>query len=230
MNEWIADLQHRFAASADPGEAQRMKAYMRHQFEFAGIKSPLRKEIMKAWSRPLLKPAPSLALIEETVRGLWELPEREYAYTAIDLLAKQVKRLDDSHLSMLESLVVAKPWWDTVDLLAGGLIGPLLLRYPQLERDYPERWIESDHLWLQRTALLYQLKYKQHTDKDRLFDYIRRKTDSREFFICKAIGWALREYSKTDADAVIRFVGAEKLSPLSEREALKSIRRGNAPA
>ncbi|TMV50725.1 DNA alkylation repair protein [Paenibacillus mesophilus] len=223
MNEWISDLQARFAAVTDRKEATVMKAYMRGQFEFAGIKSPLRTAIVREWlSGRGDVPA---ALLEETVRGLWELPEREYTYAALDLLAKQAKRLNERHLELLETLVVTNSWWDTVDALAASLIGPLLLRHPQLAPVHAEKWIASDNIWLQRTALLFQLKYKRSTDPDRLFDYIRRTADSREFFIRKAIGWALREYSKTDAEAVIRFVELAPLSPLSRREALKWLDR-----
>lgn len=226
MNEWVADLQQRFAAHADREAAESMEAYMRGQFAFIGIPSPQRKTIVGEWlqTRPA---APSPALLEETARGLWQLPEREYAYAALDLLAKYAKRLDESHLGLLEALVVSNSWWDTVDALAAGLIGPLLLRHPLSERREPERWIASDNMWLVRTALLYQLKYKRKTDADRLFDYVRRTAASREFFIRKAIGWALREYSKTDADSVIRFVRSEPLSPLSEREALKWLNRNS---
>jgi 3-methyladenine DNA glycosylase AlkD len=223
MNEWISDLQARFAACSNRNEAEAMKAYMRGQFEFAGIKSPLRKSVVGEWlsSRG---PVPA-GLLEQTVLGLWELPEREFQYAALDVLAKQVRRLDERHLEMLESLVVTKPWWDTVDVIAASLIGPILLRDPLLAPMRTELWITSDDMWLQRTALLFQLKYKRNTDEDRLFDYIRRTAESREFFIRKAIGWALREYSKTDPGAVIRFVESEPLSPLSRREALKWLDR-----
>jgi 3-methyladenine DNA glycosylase AlkD len=223
MNEWISDLQARFAACSDRKEAAAMKAYMRGQFEFAGIKSPLRVTIVREWlSGRGDVPA---ALLDETVRTLWGLPEREYSYVALDLLAKHAKRLDERHLELLETLVVTNSWWDTVDALAASLIGPILLRHPQLAPVHAKIWIASDNMWLQRTALLFQLKYKRNTDTDRLFDYIRRTADSREFFIRKAIGWALREYSKTDAEAVIRFVDLQPMSPLSKREALKWLDR-----
>ncbi|MBD2864866.1 DNA alkylation repair protein [Paenibacillus oceani] len=223
MKEWTCDLQRSFEAASNPGEAAAMTAYMRGQFDFWGIKSPVRSAIVKEWLSRIQ--SPSADQLEQTARALWELPQREYQYAALDLLAKHVKRLEERHLDLLESLVVHKSWWDTVDALASNLIGPLLLRHAHLTGPLTERWIECDHMWLQRTALLYQLKYKKNTDTDRLFRYIGLTKNSPEFFIRKAIGWALREYSKTDADAVRRFVANHALSPLSEREALKWLER-----
>lgn len=223
MKEWTCDLQRRFEAAANPGEAAAMTAYMRGQFDFWGIKSPVRSAIVKEWLSRIQ--SPSADQLEQTARALWELPQREYQYAALDLLAKHVKRLEERHLDLLESLVVHKSWWDTVDALASNLIGPLLLRHARLTGPLTERWIACENMWLQRTALLYQLKYKKNTDTDRLFRYIGLTKNNPEFFIRKAIGWALREYSKTDAGAVRRFVANHALSPLSEREALKWLER-----
>lgn len=223
MNEWTRDLQQRFEAAANPEEAKAMIAYMRGQFDFWGIKSPVRSAIVKEWIAGIK--TPDVNKLEKTAQTLWELPQREYQYAALDLLVKHTKRLEERHLELLESLVVRKSWWDTVDPLASNLIGPLLLRFPHLTAPLTERWIVCDNMWLQRTALLYQLKYKKNTDTERLFRYIGLTKSSTEFFIRKAIGWALREYSKTDEEAVRRFVADNTLSPLSEREALKWLER-----
>jgi 3-methyladenine DNA glycosylase AlkD len=128
-------------------------------------------------------------------------------------------------LPVLEELIGVRSWWDTVDFLAPKLAGPLLLRYPELIGTYPGRWIESDNIWYQRSAILFQLDYKQQTDAQRLFDYIRRRADSREFFVQKAAGWALRQYSKTAPDAVREFIAGNELPPLTVREGLKWVER-----
>jgi 3-methyladenine DNA glycosylase AlkD len=140
-------------------------------------------------------------------------------------LEKHAKKAKKTDIDVFESLITTKSWWDTVDYLASHTMGDHLARHPELIPEYTERWITSDDLWLRRTAILYQLRYKQKTDAGRLFEYISRCKDEKEFFIRKAIGWALREYSKTDEQSVREFVAVSRLSPLSEREALKYVSR-----
>ncbi|MCD1261456.1 DNA alkylation repair protein [Paenibacillus athensensis] len=198
-----------------------MEAYQRNQFPFLGIRSPELAVLLRAfWQEEGLPAADELLIV---VAELWALPEREYHYAAMQLLEKRRKLLTPQSLALLERLIVDKAWWDTVDLLASQTVGGLLLRHPELIDDAVARWMASGHMWLQRTALLFQLKYKQRTDTELLFDCIRRLAGSREFFIRKAIGWALREYAKTDAAAVRAFVASVELSPLSVREALKRV-------
>jgi 3-methyladenine DNA glycosylase AlkD len=208
---------------ADPEKAVPMAAYMKNHFPFLGIRSPelnaLGAQFLKAHKLP------AGAELAGVVRELWLLPEREFHYTALGLLDKQRRKTEPDHIELLEELIVTDSWWDTVDMIASRLVGAHFVRYPEQIPAYTERWIAADDMWLRRTALLYQLGYKQLTDADRLFDYIRRCAEDREFFIRKAIGWALREYSKTDADAVRRFIAATALQPLSVREGLKVINR-----
>jgi 3-methyladenine DNA glycosylase AlkD len=214
--EWMN--QHR-----NEENAKAMKKYMRDQFDFLGIRAPQRnallREFLKEHGKPRLEELPQMVL------ALWELPEREFQYIALTLLEKDVKKLSDEHLSLAETLVVTKSWWDTVDYLAANIIGTILKKHPKWIEHYTRKWIQSDHMWLQRTAILFQLKYKKETDEQLLYQYIRMCKDSREFFIQKAIGWALREYSKTNPESVIRFVESEHLTPLSKREALKIIKK-----
>lgn len=151
------------------------------------------------------------------------MPEREFQNVALDMLERRVKKLDKSYIGLFETLITTKPWWDTIDPIASKLIGSFMLKYPELIEDYPEKWIASGDMWLQRTAILFQLKYKAKTNVPLLFRYIDNCSESREFFIQKAIGWALREYAKTDAAAVRRFVQERRLAPLSRREALKGM-------
>lgn len=209
---------------ADAEQAGPMKAYMKDNFPFLGIKTPRRAELMKQFLTE--HGLPGLDELPAVVRELWALPEREYAYSAMQLLDKLRKRLTAEHLPLLEELIVTKSWWDTVDYLAAHPVGDILAKHPELIPAVTEALIESDDIWLQRTAILFQLHYKQRTDARLLFDMILRCSESKEFFIRKAIGWALREYAKTDPAAVRRFVGETPLSPLSVREALKHIGSG----
>lgn len=125
---------------------------------------------------------------------------------------------------MVRHLITTVPWWDTVDLLAAHVVGPLVAADPALAATM-DAWIDDDDLWVARAALLHQLRFKADTDTERLFGYCLRRSGHPDFFIRKAIGWALREYAKTDPDAVRDFLVREqrRLAPLSVREALRSI-------
>jgi len=160
-----------------------------------------------------------------TVRLLWELPERECQYAAMDIMEKFRKKFSREHLELFEYCIVTKPWWDTADLIAARFIGTLFMHNPDLISSSVQRWLGQENIWLWRTSLLFQLKYKKATDVELLGNTIRRLAGEKDFFIRKAIGWALREYSKTDADWVLEFVQNNRLSPLSEREALKVLKR-----
>jgi 3-methyladenine DNA glycosylase AlkD len=220
ISSYVKGIEALLRAHANPALAAPMQAYLRDLFPFLGIKSPECKALIKSFLQE--HETPEGDALAETVRELWQLPEREFQYAALHLLDKQKLRLQTEDIRLLEELVTSKSWWDTVDTLAGRLIGGQhFSKFRELIPLYTKRWIGSDNIWLQRTALLFQLGYKNRTDTDRLFDYIRRTSASKEFFVRKAIGWALREYSKTDEAAVRKFVDETELSPLSRREALK---------
>ncbi|WP_091188643.1 DNA alkylation repair protein [Paenibacillus catalpae] len=206
---------------ANQENARSMEAYMRNQFPFLGLKTPERMQLTREFWKEHGMPKGEELL--QTADELWQLPEREYQYTAMVMLDKHRKLADEAHIDRLEHYIVTKSWWDTVDILAGQLVGSHLLKFADLIADYPDRWIQSDNMWLRRTALLYQLKYKERTDQERLFHYIDLQKEEEEFFIRKAIGWALREYAKTSPDVVRRFVKETSLSALSVKEALKHI-------
>ncbi|MCR8645121.1 DNA alkylation repair protein [Paenibacillus sp. N1-5-1-14] len=210
--------QHRDAEQAEP-----MSRYMKDLFPFLGIRTPVRDELTKQFIAE--HGLPALEELSLIARELWQLPEREYAYVAIFLIGKYQKKLQPQHLDLLVELITTKSWWDTVDLLASNAVGSILRKHPELLPAYPDQWIHSSNMWLARTALLYQLKYKTHTDEERLFRYIQTCASSKEFFIQKSIGWALREYSKTAPEQVIAFVQKETLAPLSRREALRWLAR-----
>ncbi|MFE2479675.1 DNA alkylation repair protein [Streptomyces sp. NPDC059389] len=211
-----------YGAAADPERARSMAAYMKDVAPFLGIRTPLRRELSKAVTGQGAKPAE--ADVTALVLRCWELPEREYHYFAVDYLRRHVRVCSSGFLPVVRRLIVTASWWDTVDLLAAHAVGPLVAADPKLTAVMDE-WIGDEDLWLARTALLHQLRYRSATDTGRLFAYCRRQCGHPDFFIRKAIGWALREYAKTDPDAVRAFVAAEggRLSPLSVREALKNL-------
>ena len=219
MHEYLLPLVTLFEAHAEPETAVAMSKYMRNQFEYLGLKSPLRKSLVKQFLSAY--GLPSGQELEVVTRQLWVLAPREYQYTADGLLERMERHITPKHIPLLEYLLVTKSWWDTVDGLAANTVGGLIARHPQTRDPIISKWRSSDNFWLRRTTLLFQLRYKGKTDEALLFDLINDNLGSKEFFINKAIGWALREYSKTNGTAVIDFVERTPLEPLSEREALK---------
>ena len=167
--------------------------------------------------------APDLDQLPEIARAAFACVEREMHYTAVDLLKKYAKKLGSEHLPLVEELITTKSWWDTVDAYATRVVGVILKKYPSAIPKWNKRWITSKDLWLNRTAILFQLKWKKDTDQALLFANIDRHVGHKDFFIRKSIGWALRSLGETDPDAVLAFVRSRKLAPLSEREAIRKL-------
>ncbi|MER6675410.1 DNA alkylation repair protein [Streptomyces sp. NPDC000983] len=211
-----------YGPAADPERAVAMRAYMKDVAPFLGLTTPVRRSL----SRPVLQglPRPDEADCAAVALRCWRLPEREYQYFAVDYLRRHAGRCSSAFLPVTRHLVSTVPWWDTVDLLAAHVVGALVAADPRL-RTAMDAWSTDDDLWIVRTALLHQLRHKERTDADRLFAYCSAQAAHPDFFVRKAIGWALREYAKTDPRAVRDFVAREKgrLAPLSVREALKNI-------
>jgi len=227
VSSCVSLIESALRAQADAQQALSMKAYMLNQFEFLGIRAGPRRQALKQalQSSPRAKGTADewLAL----ARALWQLPEREFRYAAIDLLAQQHKRLDVSALPHLLTLVQTEPWWDTVDGLAG-VVGDILRRALAAQPDAPaamEAWLVHPHLWVRRVAMLHQLGWRDQTDQARLFRDALTLAPEKDFFIRKAIGWALRDHARTQADAVRAFLRehAEHLSGLTRREAGKHL-------
>jgi 3-methyladenine DNA glycosylase AlkD len=212
-----------FESHSNQAEAQKMKKYMRDQFDYLGIKSPLRGELkIKLLSDKEFKTCKLEELIP-LVYDLWKQDQREYQYLAMELMDRKIKTAKPEIVEHLEFLVVTKPWWDTVDFIASHLVGTFFRIHPELINKFTGRWMKSGNIWLQRTVLLFQLKYRKSLDEKILFDAILKLCGSKEFFIQKAIGWALREYGKINPDSVVAFVSQSQLAPLSKREALRRI-------
>jgi len=219
LHKFVIDIKFAFSQNRDDDNAQSMAKYMLNKFEFYGIKSPLRKELQRYFLKT--ENLPNIDEIPEIVTQLWFLPQREFQYLAIDLLRKYNNKTPEKMIDLFEFILTNRSWWDSVDIISSRIIGDHFKRFPKQIVPYTERWINSNNIWLQRSALLFQLNYKEQTDKEMLFAYILRLNHSSEFFINKAIGWVLRQYSKIDAEIVIDFVESNNLANLSKREALK---------
>jgi 3-methyladenine DNA glycosylase AlkD len=221
-SELIDDLKQALQDVAVPADAVWMRRYMRDRFSFLGVKSVARR----AAARPTLGICRS-APVDELLgfaASCWLEPERELQYVAVDALVANAQRLDLEDLPAVVDLVVTKSWWDTADALGPRVIGVIVRNEPEGWREV-DSWIDGDEMWLTRCSILQQLHYGEGTDAEVLFDRCSRRAEDPEFFIRKAIGWALRQYARVDPDAVTRFVddNDDRLSPLSIREATKHL-------
>lgn len=203
-----------FQEHADLKNAAWQHAYMRHQFPFLGIKKPLLITILK----PIAHTIP-----ETEILNIWNNQEREFQYAAMWLLRYRAKTALPETLSLYEQLLREKSWWDTVDEISAHLVGPLVLRFPDLHNTI-DTWTTDPHLWIRRSSIIYQLFFKDRTDRKRLFDHCLELSHEKDFFIRKAIGWALRQYRKTATEEVDDFLAkfGTRISPLSLREAQKN--------
>ena len=225
----VARLTAAYEAARDPAAAEPMRRYMRDQFEFLGIPTPVRTTLDREVTAGLGPPdEPELARAAE---ACWALPHREYQYFACGYLRKHIGVAEAGFIDVAERLITTKAWWDTVDALATRTVGPLVRAHPELVATM-DSWIDHDDMWLARTALLHQLTYKGATDVERLFRYCRHRAGDREFFIRKAIGWSLRELTKSEPERVRAFLAemGDDLSPFSRKEALKWLERRAARA
>ncbi len=221
MHPYVFALKELFEKNADPAQAAPMKKYMRDQFEYLGIKTPQSAALQKQFYAEY--GLPEVTDLDPVLRDLWALPQREFQYVGLGLLDKSEKKLPAKFIKTIEYLILTKSWWDTVDAIAGHTVGMHFRRFPDVREKYLPKWRASKNIWLRRTTILFQLNYKRETDFDLLCEIIRENLDSKEFFINKAIGWALRQYARVDPSAVSKFVKSTPLHPLSKREAMKHI-------
>ena len=209
---------------ADVAQAAPMRAYMLNQFAFLGIRATPRRQALRSLPRLNTWTGPELLALAE---ALWGLPEREFQYAAVDLLVKHHRQLDVDSLPRLLQLVQRHAWWDTVDGLAG-VVGDILLRVragePDVQR-HMDACLRHPSLWVRRVAMLHQLGWKVQADEARLLRYALALAPETDFFIRKAIGWALRDYARTSPEAVRAFLAqhAQSLSGLTRREAGKHL-------
>ncbi len=223
MNAYIF-LSDLLKANADASYALAMARYMKNQFEFYGVSATKRKEIYLAY-KANFKLQVDNNEFWELIEQLWDDSHRECQYLAVDILRNVSKKLTSEHLPILENLIVHKSWWDSVDGIAPSLVGPILVKEPKQIPNYILKWIDSDNMWLQRSAIIFQLKYKEKTDWDLLCHAILAHDTSKEFFIRKAQGWALRQYAYLNPTRVFEFIQVNpQLSGLTKKEALRKLK------
>jgi 3-methyladenine DNA glycosylase AlkD len=220
--EMAMAIQEAFSSHGDSARAEQMSAYMKDHFPFLGITAPLRRQLAQAAITGL--PRPDDSDLADLARTLWEKPAREYQYAAIDQLRKAAKRLPARFITEVRWMIVTKPWWDSCDPLASTVAGGIVKRFPA-SAWVMESWILDENLWLRRAALLHQLKWKDDCDPERLFRFCDITMEDKNFFIRKAIGWALRQHARVDPDEVSSFLveNRSRLSGLSFREAAKHL-------
>lgn len=198
-----------------------MAAYMRHHFTFLGLPAPVRRKAAAGFMATMAGGSEDELL--SAAERLWSMGAREYAYVGADLLRAEWRQLGPAAMPRLQALVTTDPWWDTVDPLSH-VIGVLVLNHRDLTVEM-DRWIASDDRWLVRVALLHQLSWKRAADPERIFRYCLAVAGQTDFFVRKAVGWALRDLSATFPDEVLAFVDAhlDELDPMSVREATKHL-------
>lgn len=210
-------LREAFIAAADPVAATSMEAYMRNQFPFLGLPTPRLRELLKPFIAQARKEAKNQGIDRDFVESCWQAPEREFQYNALDYLVALKKYLTPEDINWLRTLVERKSWWDTIDRL-DLLVGDVLWRHPN--NALILSWAQDTNMWVRRVAIDHQRPRKDQTDTALLEEILTLNFGSKEFFINKAIGWALREYSKTNPQWVAAFIARhrENMAPLSIRE------------
>lgn len=232
----MINIIEEFRQHKNEENAEKQAAYLRHQFEFIGLKTPERRLLAKDF----LKEKKADKQIDwELVFEFWNLPEREFQYLALDYLHQMKKWLIFDDMEKIKKLTVSKSWWDTVDAL-DELVGHLLLtgRKQATENDSTayeqvktlvKEWAQAENFWIRRIAIDCQLSFKNQTDLELLSYNIEKNllgsSFADEFFITKAIGWALRDLAKTNSAWVIKFIEEHenKMAKLSIREASKHL-------
>jgi 3-methyladenine DNA glycosylase AlkD len=224
----LGTVRRELRAVADPSRAEGARAYMKSAMPYHGVDATSLRTVCKAVFVPLV--FPSSESWQRAVRGIWRGAKfREERYAAIELSGvRQACAFQTPEvLPLYEEIIVTGAWWDYVDAVAAHRVGPLLARYPAEMKPALLRWSRDENLWKRRTAILSQLTFKMGTDLRFLYACIEPSLGSKEFFLRKAIGWALRQYAWTDPDEVLRYVdrNRDRLSGLSRREALKNVRK-----
>jgi 3-methyladenine DNA glycosylase AlkD len=219
--KYYTELDTRLEALAQEDNAIAMKKYMRGQFEFYGIQSKIRKVAIGHHRKKF--GMISTEEVEEFVHYCWDNPYRELQYSCMEIIDKE-KKPSKERLELYEWMVQNKSWWDSVDFIAPSLMGRLFAQNQEMIKENTERYVRSGHLWLQRSAIIFQLKYKEKTDLELLFHYCERLAQEKDFFIRKSIGWALRQAARIFPKEVMDFVDKTELSNLSKKEALKHLK------
>ena len=223
LANYIEILRVEFREHGSPKIAREQKAYMREQFGYFGLRAEERRVAQK----PFLVKAylPPKEELPQIIKALWDENERDFQYFGQELVFKYSKNWEKEDIALFEVMTIHKSWWDTIDYIATKLMGSYFKQFPDQRKSLVQKWLDSENIWLQRCALIFQLKYKEEMDTQILSHAIKSLLGSQEFFINKAVGWVLREYSKTNPTWVVAFVEKHPLHSLSKREALRLLKR-----
>jgi len=220
MHPYLVKLAKAYKENAIQSDAPAMEEYMKNHFKFYGLKSPLRNEITKKhiaiYGKVSYKDMPLI------ITDAFAQPYRELHYFAMTLLDLHHKNLQEQDIELVKWMIETNSWWDTIDYIATRGAGALVKKYPTL-KFLMDRWSTDDNFWIRRIAILHQMKFKQQTDFNRLITYCMANANNKEFFIQKAMGWALREYAYIDGEAVLAFLEKNKMPNLTIREAKKHL-------
>jgi 3-methyladenine DNA glycosylase AlkD len=222
--QFVLSVQRVLTPLADASKAEQMKTYLLDQFDFLGLPAPVRRQAIKDLGQVVWSSSDDVLLAAEL---LWQKPQREYRYTAVDLLRKHSALLHVSHLPVLQTMLLREPWWETVDGLSAVIAEVMHVTVKQKpnEAKVMDAWLKHPSFWVRRSAMLHQLGWRFDTDTPRLFGYAQQLAEEKEFFIRKAIGWALRDYARWNPQAVTDFLVQHRthMSGLTVREAAKHL-------
>jgi len=223
VGELVAFVERELQQRANPRNAVAMAAYMKTSAPFYGVAKPAREEIARELKRRFA--VTTHKDYQRAVLGLWKLPHREEKYFAIDVARTWRDFIVPESMPLYRRLIEEGAWWDTVDEIAAHLVGAVLLAHRKEIAPMMDRWIADADMWIRRAAIISQLKHKDKTDHVRLFRYSLAQAAEKEFFIRKAIGWALRQYAYSAPERVREFIirNRAKLSPLTYREASRVL-------
>ena len=219
---FIVQLETDFNKISNPKIIESWEKYMKNNFKFLGVITETRREILKRNS----------INFEEEIKNnfreisckLFNKQEREFHYCGQEILYKYInKNFKKDDILLIEKMITTNSWWDSVDFIAKNILGNYVLAFPDEKYNVIEKFSNSANMWLNRSAIIFQLSYKKNTDFELLISECERHKTSKEFFIQKAIGWALRDYSRFNPNGVQAYVNATNLMPLSKREALRKI-------
>lgn len=219
----VEQLESLLSNARNPSRAPQAEAYMKNHFHFFGMETNIRRAVQKPW----IEEAKQLTDRKdrwEVIRMLWEKEEREFQYVAIDWLNTWNKKTllpDDA--DELKWIISQKSWWDSVDSIASNILGKWAKHFPEKARETFEEWRFESSFWLQRSCLIYQLKYGKTVDTIYLESLIKQLSPKKEFFIQKAIGWSLRQLSKFEPETVKGILERNPLNGVALREATKYL-------
>ena len=219
---FISQLEAAFDQKRNEGNAFQMKKYMKNLFSFYGIKTEERRaifhDLLKSNKQEISENFREIALT------LLKKEFRELHYCGIEILIKNLKKnYQKDDIKLIETFLITNSWWDSVDTISKYLLGQYLIEFPKETEKVIERFSNSENMWLNRSAILFQLGYKKITNHELLFSECVKHSQSKEFFIQKAIGWALREYGSVNPGLVLNFVNNTDLKPLSRKEAIRKL-------